>query len=155
MGVLAKNINPRKLYRWAIECDGVETAYCQKCKLPKTEIGSAEHGDGPFYVKTASKVKFSDLEIDSLKPAESSGVWWKDWLALVVNLDSGAMGDPAVYKKTLFVVEYGSDGVTIVDRTEIRGAFPHEIDPADLDKLAEGNVVDKLKFNVDRAVFQN
>lgn len=154
MAAIGKSINPRKTFRFAVEIDGLETAYAQKVKIPKIDIKSAIHGEGPFSIKTASKVAFNDLEIETLKPAESSAVWWKDWLALVVNLDTGAMGDPSIYKKSFFIIEYGSDGVTIVDRTEIRGAFPTEIDLSDLDKLGEGNAVDKLKFSVDRVVVE-
>jgi hypothetical protein len=153
MGAIGKRVNPRKLYRFAVECDGLETAYVQKVKLPKVEIKGAKHGNGPFVVSTASKVEFGNLEMDSLKPADDSAVWWKDWLALVVNLNTGAMGTPDVYKKTLSVVEYGSDGVTIVDRWELSGVYPIDIDIADLDKLAEGNAVDKLKFSVDQMTF--
>jgi hypothetical protein len=154
MAAIGRSINPRKVYSFAIEINGLETAYAQKVKIPKMEVKTAKHGDGPFEISTASKVVFGDLEIETLKPANSSSVWWKDWFALVVNLDTGAMGDPAIYKKTFFVVEYAPDGVTIVDRTEIRGAFPVDIDLSDLDKLGEGNAVDKLKFRVDRIVVQ-
>lgn len=152
MGAIGLPINPRKLYRFAVECGGLETAYVQKCKIPKIEIKNAKHGDGPFVINTASKVEFGNLELDCLKPAESSAVWWKDWLALIINLNDGSMGTPDLYKKTLFVVEYASDGDTIVDRWEILGAFPIDIDPSDLDKLGEGNAVDKLKFCVDRVI---
>lgn len=149
MSAIGKTINPRKLYRFTVECDGLDTAYAQKVKIPKIEVKGAKHGQGPFVVNTASKVEFGLLELETLKPADSSAVWWKDWLALVVNLGSGAMGDPGVYKKTLSIVEYGSDGVTIVDRWEIIGAYPCEIDAAELDKLSEGNSIDKLKLCID------
>ena len=155
MSAIGRTVNPRKVYRFAIEVNGLETAFCQKIKIPKIDVKTAKHGEGPFEIHTASKVTFGDVEIETLKPADSSAVWWKDWFALVVNLESGAMGNPAVYKKTFFVVEFAPDGVTIVDRTEIRGAFPVEIDLSDLDKLGEGNAIDKLKFRVDRIIIQN
>lgn len=149
MSAIGKTINPRKLYRFAVECDGLETAYAQKVKIPKIEVKSAKHGVGPFVINTASKVEFGMLELDMLKPAESSAVFWKDWLALIVNLGSGAMGLPDFYKKTLSIVEYASDGSTIVDRWECSGCYPCEIDASELDKLAEGNSIDKLKICVD------
>lgn len=155
MGALGRQVNPRKLYRFAIECDGVETAYVQKVKVPKIEIKSAKHGDGPFSINTASRVDFSHLELETLKPAESSGVWWKDWLGLLVNLNNGAMGDPDTYKKTLSIVEYGADGVTIIDRTEYTGCYPADIDNSDLDKLGDGNALDKIKINIDRVVLMS
>lgn len=149
MGALGKTINPRKMYRFTVECNGLETAYVQKVKAPKIEIKSAKHGNGPFTVNTASRVDFSMLELETLKPAESAAVWWKDWLALLINLSNGAMGDPDTYKQTLSIVEYGADGVTIVDRTEYIGCYPADIDVSDMDKLGDGNQLDKLKFNVD------
>lgn len=152
MGAIGLPINPRKLYRFAVECEGLETAYVQKCKIPKIEVKTAKHGEGPFVQNTASKVEFGHLELDTLKPSESSAVWWKDWLALIINLNDGSMGTPDLYKKTLFIVEYASDGETIVDRWEIQGAFPIEIEPSELEKLGEGNALDKLKFCVDRVV---
>jgi len=151
MSAIGKIINPRKLYRFAVEVDGLDTAYAQKVKLPKIEVKSAKHGQGPFVVQTASKVEFGQLELETLKPADSSAVWWKDWLALVVNLGTGAMGTPDVYKKTLSIVEYAPDGVTIVDRWEYTGCYPMDIDPAELDKLGEGNAIDKIKICVDLA----
>jgi len=150
MGALGKQINPRKMYRFAVECDGLETAYVQKVKHSKIEVKSAKHGDGPFAINTASRIDFSQLEFETLKPAESSGVWWKDWLALIVNLRNGAMGTPDMYKKILSIVEYASDGITIIDRTEYLGCYPADIDVADMDKLGEGNQIDKIKINVDR-----
>ena len=149
MGALGKTINPRKMYRFAVECDGLETAYVQKVKVPKIEIKSAKHGDGPFSINTASRVDFSALELETLKPAESSAVWWKDWLALLINLQNGSMGDPDVYKKTLSIVEYGADGITIVDRTQYTGCYPADIDVSDMDKLGDGNQIDKIKINID------
>ncbi len=149
MGALGKTINPRKMYRFAVECDGLETAYVQKVKVPKIEIKSAKHGDGPFAINTASRVDFSTLELETLKPAESSAVWWKDWLALLINLSTGSMGDPSVYKKTLSIVEYGADGITIIDRTQYTGCYPADVDVSDMDKLGDGNQLDKIKINVD------
>lgn len=152
MGAIGIPINPRKLFRFAIECDGLETAWVQKCKIPKANVKTASHGEGPFLVKTASKVEFSDLELDCLKPAESSSVWWKDWLALVINLNDGSMGTPDLYKKNLTINEYSSDGVTIIDSWSVEGVFPVEIEPSELEKLGEGNAVDKLKFSVDNCI---
>jgi len=133
----------------------VETAYVQKFKIPKVDVKTAKHGDGPFSINTAGRVDFGTAELDTLKPSESSALWWKDWLGLVVNLQSGAMGQPSSYKKNLLVVEYGADGTTVVDQTELVGCFPTEIDLADLDKLGEGNAVDKIKLAVDRVSFQS
>jgi len=149
MGAIGIPINPRKLFRFAIECDGLETAYVQKCKIPKTEVKVAKHGEGPFIISTASKVEFGHVELDCLKPAESSAVWWKDWLALVINLNDGSMGTPDIYKKNITINEYSSDGVTIVDSWEIDGCFPVEIDPSELDKIGEGNAIDKIKLSCD------
>ena len=152
MGAIGTPINPRKLYRFAVECDGLETAYVQKCKIPKIEVKDAKHGEGPFSIKTASKVDFGNIELDCLKPAESSAVWWKDWLALVINLNDGSMGTPDLYKKTIFIQEFSADGVTIIDSWECGGCFPVEIDPSELDKLGEGNAVDKLKLSCDYVI---
>ena len=150
MAATAKEINPRKVYAFAVECEGIETAYVQKVKIPKFDVKSAEHGDGPFKIKTASRVEFGQIELDVLLPAADSSGWWKDWLALVVNLETGALGTPDAYKKNLYIIEYGPDGTTIVEKTQIIGAYPAEIDPYDMDKLGEGNAVNKIKLNVDR-----
>lgn len=152
MGAIGQTINPRKLYRFAIECEGLQTAYVQKVKIPKLDIKSAEHGEGPFKIKTASKVEIGQIELETLKPADSSSVWWKDWVALVVNLGTGAMGHPDVYKKALSIIEFAPDGVTVVDRWDCFGCFPAEVDPTDMDKLGEGNAVDKIKLNCDMCV---
>lgn len=152
MSALGQTVNPRKLYRFAVEVEGLLTAYVQKVKLPKIDVKSANHGDGPFTIKTASKVDIGQLELETLLPADSSSVWWKDWLALVVNLGTGAMGHPDLYKKQLSVVMYAPDGETIIDRWDCFGVFPAEVDPADMDKLGEGNAIDKLKFNCDLCV---
>lgn len=149
MSIFGKTINPRKVWRYAIEADGLETAYVQKVKQPKIEVKSAKHGDGPFAINTASRVDYGMLEFETLKPAESAGVWWKDWLALVVNLSNGQMGTPDVYKKVMSVVEYGADGITIIDRTMYTGVYPSDIDVAELDKLGDGNAIDKIKFFID------
>jgi hypothetical protein len=90
--------------------------------------------------------------LEVLKPAESSATWWRDWLALVINMNDGSMGVPDVYKKTVFIVEYAADGLTIVDTTELDGVYPADFDVSELDKLADGNQIDKLKFNVDRVI---
>lgn len=152
MAAIGRQINPRKVYRFAVEVDGLDTAYAQKVKLPKFEVASAKHGDGPFTINTASRINFGQLEMETLKPSESAAVWWKDWLALIVNLQSGAMSTPELYKKNISIVEYSADGITIVERHELWGVYPADIDLADLDKLGEGNAIDKLKFNVDRYI---
>jgi hypothetical protein len=152
MGAIGTTINPRKMWPFVVECEGLETAYAQKVKIPKIEVKSAKHGDGPFTINTASRVDFGQLELEVLKPAESSATWWRDWLALVINMNDGSMGVPDVYKKTVFIVEYAADGLTIVDTTELDGVYPADFDVSELDKLADGNQIDKLKFNVDRVI---
>ncbi len=149
MATLAVAVNPRKLFRFAVVFNGLETAYVQKVKLPKIEIKSAKHGQGPFVVNTASKIEFGQLELENLKPSENSLAFWKDWLALIINLGTGAMTIPAIYKQTITILEFASDGVTIVDMWVCEGAYPAEVDMTDLDKLSENNALDKLKFNVD------
>lgn len=154
MPIAASAISPRKQFRFAIVCDGIETAYIQKFKAPKIDIKSAKHGDGPFDINTASRISFGTAELDTLKPSESATYWWKDWLGLIINLSSGAMGLPETYKKNLLIVEYAADGTTVVEQTELVGCFPTEIDPSDLDKLGEGNAIDKIKLSVDRVGLQ-
>lgn len=149
MSTVAVQVNPRKLFRFSVVCDGLETAYVQKVKIPKIDIKSAKHGQGPFVFSTASKVEFGQLELESLKPSETSFTFWKDWMALIINLGNGSMGVPDVYKKTLNILEYAADGFTIVDTWECVGCYPAEVEMTDLDKLSENNAMDKLKFNVD------
>lgn len=149
MATVAVQVNPRKLFRFAVLCDGLETAYAQKVKLPKIDVKSAKHGAGPFVINTASKVEFGQLEIEILKPSENSVTFWKDWIALIINLGTGSMTPPAVYKKTVTILEYASDLETIVDTWVCQGSFPTEVDFTDLDKLSESNALDKIKFNVD------
>jgi len=149
MSTVAVAVNPRKLFRWAVLCDELQTAYAQKVKIPKIDIKSAKHGAGPFVVNTASKVEFGQLEIEALKPSENSVVFWKDWIALIINLGTGSMGVPAFYKKTIVIVEFAADGITVVDTWECQGCYPAEVDMTDLDKLSDNNALDKLKINVD------
>lgn len=149
MATVAVSVNPRKLFRFAVLCDGLETAYAQKVKLPKMEVKSAKHGQGPFVINTASKVEFGQLELEALKPSESSVTFWKDWFALIVNLGTGAMTAPDIYKKTITILEFAADGATVVDTWECQGCYPCDIEMTDLDKMSENNAMDKVKFCVD------
>lgn len=150
MGAIAFPINPRKLFRWSVETPGLQSAYAQKCKIPKIVVKSAKHGNGPFDENTASRIELGMVELETLKPDTSSAAWWKDWFALVINLGTGSMSEPSIYKRTLIITEFAADGLTIVDIWELSGCYPAEIELTDLDKLADGNAIDKVKLMCDR-----
>lgn len=149
---VANPVNPRKKYLWSIEFDGLEPFLAQKVTLPKISIEVAEHGSGNTLIKTGGMVKLSELEISKMMFSNKNENWAYDWLKGVANIETGSNGVPEQYKRNGYVVFLAPDGETILEKWQLIGCFPKEIEKDELDKTSSDNIMEKVTICVDSFV---
>lgn len=150
--MIANPVNPRKKYLFTLEFDGLEPFLVQKVTLPKISVETAEHGSGNILVKTGGMVKYTELELSKLMFSNKNEAWAYNWLKLVANPETGGNGVPSQYKKNGYLVYLQPDNETILQKWQLFGCFPKEIEPEELDKTSSDNLMEKVIISVDYMV---
>ena len=147
---MAKVANPRKVFQFALDAQGINQYLVQKITPPEVEIESVEHGDTNYDVKTAGKVKTGDMVLEKLKPAEGPDLWAHNWFkqAQDVLLGGGALSQ--VYKKDLTIRELDPSGKVTLQTHIIEGAWVKKISLNDRDRGASDNSIETVTLSVDR-----
>lgn len=150
--MIANPVNPRKKFPWGLEFDGLETALAQKVKMPTIEIDAAEHGASNILIKTGGMVKIGDIEITKLMFQNKNENWLYDWLKLVSNPENGQMGVPSDYKRNGYIIHYGPDMETVLEKWECFGCWPKKKDMDELDKTSSDNLMEIATLSCDYVI---
>lgn len=147
---MAKVANPRKVFNYKVEINGIDQFTIQILKLPTQEVEVVEHGDTNFKVKTGGLVTTGPMEMTRLLPITDSDTVGQNWLLLVQDAFIGGGVLPSVYKQDMVIKELDSTGTTTVNRWIVEGAWPSKIEYSDLDRTKSENYTEKLTLQVDR-----
>jgi len=148
----AKVPNPRKQFLFTIILPGLNPFMAQDVKLPDKEFEVVEHGDTNFDVKTAGKIKFSNLTVNRIFSAVAVDTYMEDWARRIQNTILGGGQIPSAYKVQAIVEEYGSDGITILRTHIYSGVWPSKINGIELSRKGSDNTVQSLEFCVDEVI---
>lgn len=149
---VANSVNPRKKFSWSVEFDGLEPILVQKVKLPVLSVDVHEHGQANMLIKTGGMVKVGDVELTKMLFQNKSERWAYEWMRQVSNLENGQVGLPNDYKKNGFIIWYGTDGTTVLQKWQVVGCWPKNIDLDELDKLSSDNVMEKITLSCDQII---
>lgn len=152
MPPIANPVNPRKKFPWSLELEGLEPVLVQKCKIPTITVEVAEHGASNIKVKTGGMVTIGDIEINKLMFQDSNESWAYDWLKEVSNPENGTVGVPAEYKRNGYIIHYDTDGTSVLEKWQIQGCFPKEVEFDELDKTSSDNMMEKVVLSCDSLV---
>jgi phage tail-like protein len=111
-----------------------------------------EHGVANILNKTAGMVKVGDLELTKLKFQNKNESWAWKWLMLSSNQETGQVGLPTDYKKNGYIIHYGPDGETVLEKWQVIGCWPKNIEIDELDKVSSDNMMEKVTLSCDQIV---
>lgn len=135
----------RKVFKFAIEIDGIDQILIQDVKKPETEIGAVTHGveDG-FDEKTAGGTTVSDAELQKIKPDDTGDSWAWDWLT------TAQTSVASVYKRDVVFKEYGSNG-SVLNRWLWEGAWIRKVSESNYKRGNKSeNTIETVTLSVDR-----
>lgn len=146
----ANPANTRKKFPWTLEFEGLEAALAQKVKLPTLTVDAAEHGSGNVLIKTGGMIKIGDIEISKLMFSNKNESWAYNWMRQVSDPELGVIGVPSEYKKNGYIIFYGPDMQTVLEKWQVFGCWPKEIEKDELDKTAVAdNLMEKVVLSCD------
>lgn len=136
--------NPQKDFRYALELNGVNMFLMQEVQPPKAGVAVVEHGSPGNMPngKTPGKPKVSEMVVKKLKPADRPDTWAWDLLAAAISGLKGA------YAGIGFLVEYGPDCVTVVDKKFLGDIWVSDIEESNKNSMGSNNVIETVTFQV-------
>lgn len=150
--------NPRKNFNFSISFPEVpiQPFLFQKVDLPDSEVEVVEHGDTNFDVKTGGRVKLGAITLEKLlttkRGAENNHFW--DWHLSVSNpfLGGGLPPGPfpTGYWRTMEVVEFAEDGVTVINRWICQNVWPSKINGQSHDRKSSDNTIETIELQVEK-----
>lgn len=149
---IANPVNPRKKFPWTVEFEGLEPALVQKVTLPQVSVDIAEHGVSNIKIKTAGMVQIGDIELVKLMFMNKNENWAYNWLKQASNPENGRVGIPTQYKKNGFIIWYGPDLETVLEKWQVVGCFPKSVSKDELDHMSSENVTEKVTLSCDYVV---
>lgn len=149
---IANPVNPRKKFAWTLEFEGFEPALAQRVQIPGLTIEVAEHGAANILIKTGGMVKVADMEVNKLMHANKNDRWAYDWMKQVSDHEQGSMGVPTQYKRNGYVIFWQPNLSSVLEKYQIIGAFPKELEPEELERTSSDNIMERIVFSVDRII---
>lgn len=146
---MARVANPRKVFNFMIEVDGIDQFAVQVATPPTVGIEAVEHGDTNHTIKTAGRLTVGDFTVQKLKPLPSSDVWAWRWLKRAQDFKKGGGELPINYKKTIVIRELSTDNSTTANRWILEGCWVKEVSQTDFDRMSSDNVIETVVFSVD------
>lgn len=137
--------NPRKDFRFILELDGANQFLIQEVVPPEAEFDVNTHG-APANIpnpETPGKVKFGDMVVKKLMPANEADRWAWDWFA------EGMAGNNLTFRKQGFLVDLGPDGNSAIQTWYLGNIWPKKIvDQARMADGSGGNLIQEITFSV-------
>ena len=141
--------NPRKVFNFKVEIEGLDQFEVQEFKLPDIEIEKTSHGDGNKTVHTPGMIKVGEAELKKLRDLPNSDKWAIDWLYQAQNPSTGSGGLPSTIKKTVIIRELSTDGITTANKWTLYGCWPSKISMSNFTKGSSDNIIETVTLCVD------
>lgn len=146
---MAQIENPRKQFNFSISIPGLNPFLAQKVTLPDVEVEQVSHGDTNYDVKTGGRLKVGNLSIEKISSATQPDSWFFQWMKAVQNAQLGGGALPIAYKRTIEIVQYSTDGVTVLNRYVYTGVWPAKKNGIELNRMGSENTLESVEFSVD------
>lgn len=149
---MANIANPRKQFNFSIFAAGLNPFLAQKVTLPELSIDVVEHGDTNFDVKTGGRKKIGAIMIEKISTATGADNWVELWMSQVQDEFLGGGFLPIVYKRTLQVDEFSTDGVTIINQHRCFGCWPSKRNGIELNRRGSDNTLTSIELQTDQVL---
>jgi len=142
--------NPRKVFNFQVEIDGLVQFEVQKCNIPEPEIESVSHGASNHDVKTAGRISFGDITLEKLRAVETTNDFGYEWLTQAQNPVTGGGGLPAQYKRNVVIRELAPNNITTINQWMCEGAWCKKTSYTTSDRMAGDNSIETCTISVDK-----
>ena len=146
---MAKVANPRKVFNFVIEVDGIDQFEVQKVTLPEINVEQVEHGDTNHVIKTAGQVKVGNMTFEKIKRMPGSDVDAWEWLRTAQSQVAGGGLLAEAYKKTIIVKEMDTTGLATLNRHVCTGVWVTKVSQNELDRTSSDNILQTIELSVD------
>ena len=149
---MAKVANPRKRFNWSVQIspDPINAFLFQKVNLPDAEIEESLHGDTNHDIKTAGRVTYGKVVCEKLMVSDQGDSYLWSWFDTCQSSLLGGGAPPQIYKKTITVVEFAEDGVTVLNTWVCTGAWPSSMPGHEFDRQSSENTIENVEFSIDK-----
>lgn len=145
-----KIANPRKVFQFKIEINGVDQFEVQTVDLPERELDSVSHGDTNHDIKTAGRLKVGDLVLEKLRLSDTADTWAANWMKQAQNFVTGGGLLPIQLKDIIIVKEMNAQGTQAVATHIMYGCWVKKIKKSKLDRNSSDNMLDTVTLSVDK-----
>lgn len=148
--MLANEYEPKRMFRWRLEIDGIDAFAAKTASRPKKEQEEIviDYINEKRFL--AGKGRWQPIDItlhDPISPSQTQKVM--DWLRLVHDNEVGRMGYAAVYKKN-FVLKLLDGNGMVVEKWTCTGGWPKNIDGGELDYANNETLTVKFTIVADK-----
>ena len=147
---MANIANPRKQFNFSVSTPGLNPFLAQKVTIPGFEIDITPHGDTNFDVKTGGRHKFENIMIDKISSATAPDNYIWDWMQEIQDVFVGGGLLPSIYKRTVEIQQFSTDGITVLNRWRCFGCWPCKINGVEFDRLGSDNTMESFELCVDQ-----
>ncbi len=141
--------NPRKVFMFQVEIDGLNQFECQKFTPPEASVEKVEHGDTNYSVKTPGRFSIDDIVLEKLRAMPNSDMWAWDWLMSAQNPTTGGGQLPSNIKKTIVVRELDSTGLVVINTLQYDGCWVTKVGKSVYDRMSGDNVIETVTISLD------
>ena len=146
---MANVANPRKQFNFDISSPGVNSFLCQKVTIPDFEIDVVAHGDTNYDVKTGGRHKYGALMIEKIASATVSDIYIWVWMQEIQDVILGGGILPFLYKRTIEVTQFSTDGILVLNSWVMKGCWPSKINGLEYNRLGSENTLESIEIQVD------
>jgi hypothetical protein len=148
--MFANEYEPKRLFRWILEIDGIDAFVLKTAARPKKEHQhiTIDWMNEKRFLAGKGEWMPIDVELhDPISPSASQKVM--DWLKLVHDDSTGRMGYASTYKKNFFLKMLDGGGL-VVEKWQAIGAFPMGYDGGSLNFAENETATVKFQIRADK-----
>lgn len=141
---------PKKIYNWVIEIDGIDAFTARSTKRPTITFGETEIPYLNLRRYIANKFEFEPINLTLYDPIDSSTARaMMDWIIRIGDPATGIRFPSASYKRDFRIKLLDGKG-TVVETWQIVGAWPHTTNFGNLDYGSDEPLMVEVSFRIDR-----
>lgn len=142
--------NPRKVFNFKIEINGLPEFECQNVQIAELEIAATEHGDTNYDVKTPGKIKVGDITLEKLRSMPNSDLWAWNWLMAAQNPNTGGGQLPQNIKQLVVIRELDTTQTQVLNTWAYDGCWVKKLSQNKFDRMSSENILETVVLSADR-----
>ena len=146
-------VNPRQKNKFSVLIEGLESALVFSVQIPPVEVVTEEYcGGGETQdTKYAQRLKFGDVILNKIMPANEIEDWAWTWLTTVIDPETAQVMSPSEYKKDIEILHMSPLDIPL-QSWMVFGAFPKKIGYPEQSAEDFDKIIQQVILSCDRYV---